>query len=510
MPNPSSIQPMVDMFASILTRLDALESAGGAPPSANQARELSSLKQETRAAVAKMEQSAGTVAVAVPVVEVAESVQAYDEYVNSYVQPLVESCNGFDGKLKNVGQLILDAWDSIRTIIVLASMSKKPSGDVSQALKPHLEKTQTAIKTINSLRMHRDYDRHYKGIVEMVLCCSWVVMSASKSQKPSVFIKETLGASEFWLNRIRKDFKNDEKHTAFCNKVKAASVQLSNYVEKYHKTELSWNPQGNTLEKTVAAVGNNSPASAPPPPKPSVVVGGGSSFMSELAKKKTADGDSAATGLKKVSRDQQTWRKEYSASDAKPVVVKKKNPFVLPTKKPAGGGAGKVGTPVFEYQTRGFRWAIEHQTEQSAKENHNGMITVTIKDPKEQVYLYKCTGITVKIEGKFKAVVMETCKKCNVVFETVISSVEVVNSDKVQLQTSGICPVFTIDKTHGCLIWLSEKSKSVSSFVTSQSSEMNISFPDGDEQKEVPIPQQFVHQLLNGKVTSEVSSLYSH
>jgi hypothetical protein len=33
--------------------------------------------------------------------------------------------------------------------------------------------------------------------------------------------------------------------------------------------------------------------------------------MKELAAKRTSDGTSAATGLKKVSRDQQTWRKEF-------------------------------------------------------------------------------------------------------------------------------------------------------------------------------------------------------
>jgi hypothetical protein len=37
---------------------------------------------------------------------------------------------------------------------------------------------------------------------------------------------------------------------------------------------------------------------------------------------------------------------------------------------------------------------------------------------------------------------------------------------------------------------------------------MNVSYPDGDEQKEAPIPEQFVHKLVNGTLTSEVSDLY--
>jgi hypothetical protein len=35
-----------------------------------------------------------------------------------------------------------------------------------------------------------------------------------------------------------------------------------------------------------------------------------------------------------------------------------------------------------------------------------------------------------------------------------------------------------------------------------------VSFPDGDEQKELPIPEQFVHKLVNGAVASEVSDVY--
>jgi hypothetical protein len=37
---------------------------------------------------------------------------------------------------------------------------------------------------------------------------------------------------------------------------------------------------------------------------------------------------------------------------------------------------------------------------------------------------------------------------------------------------------------------------------------MNVSFPDGDEQKELPIPEQFVHKISDGVVTSEVSDVY--
>jgi adenylyl cyclase-associated protein len=59
-------------------------------------------------------------------------------------------------------------------------------------------------------------------------------------------------------------------------------------------------------------------------------------------------------------------------------------------------------------------------------------------------------------------------------------------------------------------VYLSEEAVSVTNFVTSKSTEMNVSWPDdkSGEQREAPIPEQFVHRLNRGAVTSEVSDLY--
>jgi hypothetical protein len=37
---------------------------------------------------------------------------------------------------------------------------------------------------------------------------------------------------------------------------------------------------------------------------------------------------------------------------------------------------------------------------------------------------------------------------------------------------------------------------------------MNVSIPDGEDQKEIAIPEQFVHKLKDGGLSSEVSDLY--
>lgn len=212
-----------------------------------------------------------------------------------------------------------------------------------------------------------------------------------------------------------------------------------------------------------------------------------------------------------MTKDQQTWRKEYKkdSSGAPPPA-----PTLAAPKKPAEPKKKKqplAGLPIFEYQDRGFKWVVENHTKESVikEASSDGILTIDINDAKEQVYIYNCVGVTVKINKKFKSLILDKCTNCNVVYDTLISSAEMVNCKKIQLQVLGVCPVFTIDKTNNVLIWLSKESISVSTFTTSLSSEMNVSFPDGDDQKELPIPEQFVHKL-GDKLTlsSEVSDLY--
>lgn len=203
----------------------------------------------------------------------------------------------------------------------------------------------------------------------------------------------------------------------------------------------------------------------------------------------------------------QTWRKEYKRDDeAKPAAAPKP---VAPVKTPQKKKL--KGLPVFEYQDRGFKWVVENHTSESVlRESHeNGILTITISDPKQQVYIYNCDGITVKIIGKFKSLALDQCNACSVIYDDLISSTEVVNCKRIQLQVNGMSPVFTIDKTTNIIVYLMSKEVlEMATFTTSLSSEMNVSFPDGDDQKEVAIPEQFVHKISAGRVTSEVSDLY--
>lgn len=50
------------------------------------------------------------------------------------------------------------------------------------------------------------------------------------------------------------------------------------------------------------------------------------------------------------------------------------------------------------------------------------------------VYMYKCVDSTLIVKGKINSIVMDSCKKSAVVFDSLVSSVEFVNCQSVQMQ----------------------------------------------------------------------------
>ncbi|KAG7393144.1 F-actin-capping protein subunit alpha [Phytophthora pseudosyringae] len=131
----------------------------------------------------------------------------------------------------------------------------------------------------------------------------------------------------------------------------------------------------------------------------------------------------------------------------------------------------------------------------------------------QQVYVFGCEGATILLEGKAKNIVLDSCKKTKLIFDNAVSSIEIVNCRGVQVQCEGVVPSVAIDKTDGCLVYVSWEGREVQ-FVTSKSSEMNVAFPEGagsDDYVEKPIPEQFGHKITGHRTISpDVSDLYSH
>ena len=249
------------------------------------------------------------------------SLKAYDKFMSSSVYKFADSCDDLGG-MDNTGKLVVEVFEGMKYVLILASRSKQPNDMVE--LQPYLKPITDAVTKIRGLRLKRDYDNHIKAIMEMLTCVSWVTCRAP-SQLPAPFVKECIGSADFWSNRIRKEYKGKDgddlatKQIAFCDNLKKLLSNLASYIEEYHKTGVTFNPKGVSIAEA-AIVLSDTPASAaaaaaaekvahktkPSGPMGNVVKGGNvMGLMSELAGRRTGDGASAATGLKKVSMIQQ-------------------------------------------------------------------------------------------------------------------------------------------------------------------------------------------------------------
>ena len=216
----------------------------------------------------------------------------------------------------NLGKLLVETFEGMRHVIVLASRSKQPDGDLAAELAPHCQLMLDGVKEIRALKLEREFDNHMKAVMEMLACISWVNMRAP-AMLPAPFVKECVGSAEFWSNRVRKDFKGVEappgpSQIAFCDGLKKLLQDLASYIEEHHKTGLTFNPKGVSLAESAIVLTDNpikeaATAAVVKSSRRSSAFGntikGGNilGLMSELSSRKNEEGSSAATGLRHVS-----------------------------------------------------------------------------------------------------------------------------------------------------------------------------------------------------------------
>ncbi len=314
---------------------------------------------------------------------------------------------------------------------------------------------------------------------------------------PRDFIESSVGGSDYWANGIRKEFRNvNPDQIAFCDTFKSLLVELMAYVKEFHTTGLAWNARGVDVSEFVASSEVAVPAPAAAAKASSAPAAAAPAAKGDLFA--ALNKDSAVTsGLKKVTKDMQTWRSEYKAGDGPaPAAVAAKSPA---TKAPV---AALKGPAKLEYQEASSKWLVEYQTAS------NGPIEIVIRDKKETVYVYGCVGATIDVKGKCKSIILDGCKQMKLYFDAAMASCEVVNCQRIQVHCRESVPAVAIDKTAGIVVLLPATSLTPE-VVASKSSEMNISWPDENgDMVERPIPEQNVHRIKGLAITADVSDLY--
>lgn len=145
-----------------------------------------------------------------------------------------------------------------------------------------------------------------------------------------------------------------------------------------------------------------------------------------------------------------------------------KTPSPIGSGNKAAASVPAVKDPVFARD--GKKWLIEYQ-------KNNNSLLVENAEMNNVVYMFKCEGSVLTVKGKVNNIVLDSCKKCSLVFDSVVASIEFVNCQSVQMQVLGFVPTISIDKTDGCQMYLSKDSLGVE-VVSSKSSEMNVMLPE--------------------------------
>jgi len=442
---------------------------------------------------------------------------SFDVFLKEKVGPLEATAkdSGFPDLIEGTADFV-DMLKKLRDLFAATDKCAAPGdADWAKVLGPIVEVSNKASKACDN---RSDFFSNRKAIAEAMQ-----LMMLPTQKLPVPHVKNTLEAMDFHANKVL--MKKDPPQTAWMKALKQVFNDLAEWCKEEMTTGLTWKAGGTPAVEYFAAnpVGSGGGGAAPkgkgkggPPipkgglaaPPPEGVVpkaapakanaGGG---MGDVFAQLQGVG-STERGLKKVTDDMKTKNRD---PNDRPAAVQAK---AAPAPKAAAGGGrlqkGPRGPPIIELQ-KGTNWMIENQ--------EGG--THVLEDDVEQshlVVIINCRNITVKLPKKVKNICVDGCHKVALIASDVVSCIEAVNSERLQLQTLGKVNSFAIDKCDGVNIWLSKESLAAD-ITSSKSSEMNVTIPDPNGEDgdiiEQPIPEQFVTRLVGTKLQTTVSDLYS-
>jgi len=193
----------------------------------------------------------------------------------------------------------------------------------------------------------------------------------------------------------------------------------------------------------------------------------------------------SAFGLKKVTADM----KSKNLKDKAPLEPKKEPPVAPKQHKKDDAKAQKpLGPPRLELDKG--TWFCE---------NYEGKeLIIPDVQMKQSVYIQRCRNITIRIPDKAKAITIDKCERLRVELKSVVSTVEVVNSQRCWVSCLEGCPAVALDKSNGISVIITkavrDQAPAPPEIVTSNISECNLVVPgpaDDSDPVEIPIPEQF-------------------
>ncbi|XP_076276166.1 adenylyl cyclase-associated protein 1 isoform X1 [Lasioglossum baleicum] len=419
---------------------------------------------------------------------VSMSVAGYEDLVAGPVREYLQLSSKIGGDVATHSKLVEKAFQIQLQFIRTAASRPAPTNQSEQVAL--LGPTSTQIQQIQEFREKNrgsPFFNHLSAISESIPALGWVAVSPT----PAPYVKEMNDAGQFYSNRVLKDWKEKDKvHAEWCKAWVQTLSDLQQYVRQHHTTGLVWAKTGSV------------PAGIPPPPPPCMPIGDvapvsigddRSALFAEINQ-----GENITKNLKKVTSEMQTHKNPSLRTGPAPF----KAPVVdnaVPSKTIPPANAPIDKPPVFTRD--GKKWLIEYH-----KGNKN--LLVENVEMNNVIYMFRCQDSTLVVKGKLNSIVMDSCRKSSVVFDSLVSSIEFVNCQSVQMQVLGEVRTISIDKTDGCQMYLSPESVDCE-LISSKSSEMNLMVPKlGGDYVEYPVPEQFKTTISPlGLTTIAINSL---
>jgi len=167
----------------------------------------------------------------------AGSVEDFKAIVAEFITPYLELSQKIGGPVNEQAQLVQKAVKLETDLIAKAGGQKKPADAELQKLLGPISELMVKVAEIKEKnRGHQNWN-HLSTVSEGIQILGWVAVEP----KPGPFAKDAIGGSEFWSNKILKDFKGkDESQVNWVKGFNGFLKAIPPYIAQYHTTGLAW------------------------------------------------------------------------------------------------------------------------------------------------------------------------------------------------------------------------------------------------------------------------------
>uniref|UniRef100_A0A060T3I9 Adenylyl cyclase-associated protein n=1 Tax=Blastobotrys adeninivorans TaxID=409370 RepID=A0A060T3I9_BLAAD len=449
-------------------------------------------------------------------------VAAFKSFIDELVDPFLSMSKAIGPLVEEQVVHLAKGFENELKFIEVASKSQNPKVDLSNPppafmdLFSPISKQGEVISSVRESNRGSNFINHLATVAEGTPALGWVIMD-----DPVQYITDFKDSAQFYANKVMKEFKEtDKKQVEWAQQFIKILNGLLTYVKQYHQKGLSWNANGQPFDQVAAAAGGASPSTAapappapgpggpppPPPPMPPASVfkseddsskgssstGGMSAVFSEINK-----GESVTSGLRKVDKSEMTHKNPELRRQAPESSAAATSAKPAPPKKPAALSNKKPKKPARK-ELVDTKWIVENY-----ENAHDIVIEVEMN---QGVFIDRCTNCTIQLKGKANAVSINECSKVGVLVDNLVAGVDVIKCSGFGIQITGKVPTVTIDQSNDGQLYLSSASVDAEIY-TAQTSGLNINIPRDEAQgdyKEVPVPEQMVHRVVNGNLVTEI------